>query len=130
MIALLVLGGCGKDDLTKLPVSGESPNMLKSALINTDGNEIGEVTLAEGDNGVSIRVVAEDLGDLSNIVVEADGTVDAIVTTIEVTLQKGKENSILDEDGSTIMIHEKADDYKTDPSGNSGERIACAVIKK
>ncbi len=34
-----------------------------------------------------------------------------------------------DADGSSLVIHEKADDYKTDPAGNSGDRIACAVVK-
>ncbi|HSO59112.1 MAG TPA: superoxide dismutase family protein, partial [Paenisporosarcina sp.] len=44
-------------------------------------------------------------------------------------LEKGKANSLLDEDGSALIIHEKEDDYVTDPSGNSGDRIACAIIK-
>ncbi len=70
------------------------------------------------------------LGDLPNIDVEEDGTINAVVTNIDVTLQQGKENSILDEDGSAIVVHEKADDYKTDPAGNAGDRIACAVLKK
>lgn len=70
------------------------------------------------------------LGDLPNIEVEADGTVNAVVSGVGVTLQSGKENSILDEGGSAIMIHEKADDYKTDPAGNAGNRVACAVVKK
>lgn len=174
VIVLLALSGCGKGDNTKLPVSGKSADRLKAALINTDGEEIGEVILTEGDDGVSIRVTAEGLtpgehgfhihekgectppdfksagghfnptgaehgfdnpkgfhlGDLPNIEVEADGTVDAIVTTANVTLKTGKDNSILDEDGSSLMIHEKADDYVTDPAGNSGDRIACAVINQ
>jgi Cu-Zn family superoxide dismutase len=36
---------------------------------------------------------------------------------------------LLDADGGAIVIHEKADDYKTDPSGNSGKRIICGVFK-
>ncbi|UZM99845.1 superoxide dismutase family protein [Lysinibacillus sp. MHQ-1] len=36
---------------------------------------------------------------------------------------------MLDSDGSSIVIHESADDYKTDPAGNSGARIACGVIQ-
>jgi Cu-Zn family superoxide dismutase len=45
-----------------------------------------------------------------------------------VTLEKGKPNSLLDSDGSSLVIHSTADDYKTDPAGNSGDRIACGVI--
>jgi Cu-Zn family superoxide dismutase len=36
--------------------------------------------------------------------------------------------SLADDDGTALVVHAKADDYKTDPSGASGDRIACAVI--
>ena len=68
-------------------------------------------------------------GDLPNLTVDKDGEVDLEITSPHVTLEKGMANSLLDEDGSALVIHEKADDYKTDPSGNSGDRIACGVIK-
>ena len=70
------------------------------------------------------------LGDLPNIEVDANGKVSAEVTTAEFTMKPGAANSILDNDGSALVIHEKADDYKTDPSGNSGVRIACGAITK
>lgn len=69
-------------------------------------------------------------GDLPNVEVGQDGQLNASVTTAELTLKIGQENSILDDDGSALILHEKEDDYKTDPAGNSGDRIACAVIKK
>lgn len=69
------------------------------------------------------------LGDMPNIVVEEDGTVDLIFLAEGLTLQKDEKNSILDQDGSALVIHESADDYKTDPAGNSGKRIACGIIK-
>lgn len=68
-------------------------------------------------------------GDLPNLEVAEDGTVELEFTTKLVTLMKGHANSLFDKDGSSIVIHEKADDYKTDPSGNSGDRIACGVIE-
>ena len=68
-------------------------------------------------------------GDLPNITVNDEGEVQLNFVTPEFTLEKGKENSLFDKDGSSIVIHEKADDYKTDPSGNSGARIACGVIE-
>lgn len=70
------------------------------------------------------------LGDLPNVEVNPDGQLEAVVTTAELTLKLGQQNSILDDDGSALVIHEKEDDYKTDPSGNSGDRIACAAINK
>ncbi|WP_019412569.1 superoxide dismutase family protein [Paenisporosarcina sp. TG20] len=68
-------------------------------------------------------------GDLPNLKVTKEGEVDLEITSPSVTLTKGKPNSLLDKDGSSLIIHENADDYITDPSGNSGDRIACAVIK-
>jgi superoxide dismutase, Cu-Zn family len=41
---------------------------------------------------------------------------------------KGRANSLFDSDGSALVIHAGADDYKTDPTGNAGDRIACGVI--
>lgn len=68
-------------------------------------------------------------GDLPNLKISQEGEVDVEITTPLLTLEKGKSNSLLDEDGSAIVIHEKVDDYVTDPAGNSGARIACGVIK-
>lgn len=69
------------------------------------------------------------LGDLPNITADETGEVQLNFITADFTLKKGEKTSLLDEDGTSIVIHEKADDYKTDPSGNSGARIACGVIK-
>ncbi|TFE01866.1 superoxide dismutase family protein [Jeotgalibacillus sp. R-1-5s-1] len=68
-------------------------------------------------------------GDLSNLEVDADGTINLSLTVKAVTLEKGSPHSLLDEDGSAIVIHEKADDYHTDPAGNAGKRIVCGEIK-
>jgi len=68
------------------------------------------------------------LGDLPNITPEEDGSVQVEFVAKNLTLEPGMENSILDKDGSAIVIHEDPDDYKTDPAGNSGARIACGVI--
>lgn len=69
-------------------------------------------------------------GDLLNIVVKEDGTVSADLESKTVSLNKGASNSLLKAGGSSLVIHEKADDYVTDPSGNSGNRIACGVIQE
>jgi Cu-Zn family superoxide dismutase len=67
--------------------------------------------------------------DLPNIEVGADGKIKADFITTIVTLTKGEPNSLLRPEGTSLVIHEKADDYVTDPSGNSGNRIACGTIK-
>lgn len=69
-------------------------------------------------------------GDLPNIEVGEDGKIVTQITTDEITLKKGEPNSILDTDGSALVIHADPDDYKTDPAGNSGARVACAAIQK
>jgi Cu-Zn family superoxide dismutase len=66
-------------------------------------------------------------GDLLNIQVQASGDGKASLLDPNVTLGDGP-NSLFHEGGTTIVIHEKTDDYKTDPAGNSGARIACGVI--
>ena len=68
-------------------------------------------------------------GDLLNIEVKADGTARATLKDPMVTLADGP-NSLFHDGGTAIVIHEKVDDYKTDPAGNSGARIACGVIQK
>jgi len=45
-----------------------------------------------------------------------------------VMLPGGQANSLLDDDGSAIIIHQGTDDLQTDPSGNSGDRVICGVI--
>lgn len=67
-------------------------------------------------------------GDLENLVVDEDGKAKVTVTTDAVTLESGKENSLVDEDGTALVIHEGADDNITDPAGDSGTPFACAEI--
>ncbi|MFL5813623.1 MAG: superoxide dismutase family protein [Bdellovibrionia bacterium] len=67
-------------------------------------------------------------GDLNNITVGSDGTVKEKLVVRDVTLRPGAENSLMQSGGTSLVIHEKADDEKSDPAGNSGGRIACGVI--
>ena len=68
-------------------------------------------------------------GDMNNFTVKADGTARVTVTDPRVNLGTGK-NSLFTDGGTALVIHAKGDDMKTDPSGNSGDRIACGVISK
>jgi len=68
-------------------------------------------------------------GDMMNFTVKANGTARTTVKDADVVLGNGSEaNSLLANGGTSIMVHAKADDYKTDPAGNSGDRIACGAI--
>lgn len=66
-------------------------------------------------------------GDLPNIFVGEEALQVEYITD-RVTLEDG-ENALLDDDGAAILIHEGQDDYRTDPAGAAGNRIACGVIQ-
>ena len=68
-------------------------------------------------------------GDMKNFTVKADGTAKGTVLDTDVTLGDG-DNSVFANGGTALMVHAKADDYKTDPTGGAGDRIACGVITK
>ena len=67
------------------------------------------------------------LGDLANFEIGEAGTASTSFLVSGVTLS-GATNALADADGTSLVVHAKADDYKTDPSGNSGDRVACAVL--
>lgn len=64
-------------------------------------------------------------GDLPNVSVSADGSLKTMVTVAGASLAA---SSLADADGAALVIHAKLDDDLTDPSGNSGDRIACAIL--
>jgi Cu-Zn family superoxide dismutase len=68
-------------------------------------------------------------GDLPNLIVDQNGTAQTSIAAPLLNLESGDQTSILDHDGAALVIHAAADDYKTDPSGESGDRIACGVIE-
>ena len=68
-------------------------------------------------------------GDIPNITVDAKGKSKGTVIAPNVTLGDDA-HSVFTGGGTALVIHAKADDGKTDPSGNSGDRIACGVITK
>jgi Cu-Zn family superoxide dismutase len=67
-------------------------------------------------------------GDLNNITVGSDGSVKEEIVVRDVTLRPNEQNSLMKAGGTALVIHEKADDEKSDPAGNAGGRIACGAI--
>jgi superoxide dismutase, Cu-Zn family len=100
----------GKCDAPDFKTAGGhfNPDMKKHGMNNPDGMHAG---------------------DLPNIEVGQDGKAKVSVLAAHVTLDPG-DHSLFHDGGTSLVIHEKADDYMTDPSGNSGNRIACGVIEK
>ncbi len=85
-----------------------NPDMKKHGINNPDGHHNGDLPL--------------------NLVVAADGTVKRTFMSKDVTLAAGAPNSVFANGGTALMVHEKADDMMTDPTGSAGGRIACGVI--
>ncbi len=68
-------------------------------------------------------------GDLPNVIADGSGKIKAEIDAPHITLEEGK-TTIHRKDGASIIITENADDGMTQPTGKSGDRIACGVIVK
>jgi superoxide dismutase, Cu-Zn family len=68
-------------------------------------------------------------GDLLNLHVTAPGKAASEWLADQVTLEPGAPGTLLDADGSALVIHAGADDYQSQPSGDAGSRLACGVIE-
>jgi superoxide dismutase, Cu-Zn family len=68
-------------------------------------------------------------GDLPNLVIPRNGKLDFELFAMDLTLADGP-NTVLDADGTALVIHAKADDYKSQPAGDAGDRIACGAINR
>ena len=66
-------------------------------------------------------------GDMQNIVAGADSSAVVAVSTRGGSLRGA--TGLLDTDGAAVVVHASADDYRSDPAGNSGARIGCGVIR-
>lgn len=88
----------------------------------------GHVGIDEGPHGF-LSDEKQHPGDLPNLIVGENGKAEVELYTSMVSLSGG-EHPLLDDDGSSLMIHEAADDHITQPIGGSGARIACGDIIK
>lgn len=64
-------------------------------------------------------------GDMPNLVVASDGS-----AKMDYAIRGARLTEMLDADGAALVIHAKADDQMTDPSGNSGDRLACGAFSR
>ena len=86
----------------------------------------GHVNHDDAKHGL-LNAEGPDQGDLPNIYANADGSVNAEVSSESVALTG--EQGLQDKDGSALVIHASEDDHTSQPIGNAGARVACAVIK-
>ncbi|SDK08271.1 superoxide dismutase family protein [Sediminibacillus albus] len=82
----------------------------------------------EGNQHGLMHPEGAHLGDLPNVEVDAEGMAEAELMVNGATLTDGK-NSLLKEDGTSLVLHDGQDDGVSQPGGESGERIACGKIQ-
>jgi Cu-Zn family superoxide dismutase len=87
-----------------------NPDQKKHGINNPEGHHNGDIPV--------------------NLTVKADGADKVSVKVPGVSLDPNSPNSLFTNGGTSIVIHQKADDMVTDPSGNSGNRIACGIIAR
>jgi Cu-Zn family superoxide dismutase len=102
-------GDCGTPDFKSAGAHVHTTTTVVHGLLNPDGN---------------------DNGDLPNLFAAADGSATTEVFSHLVSLNgAGGRPALLDADGSSIVVHASPDDYKSQPIGGAGARVACGVVK-
>ncbi len=123
--------------LIELDLKGLAPG-ANAIHIHTSGNCNAKVAFTSAGPDLSFEATklhgflaphGPHPGDLPNEFAAQDGTLHASLISNAISLGNGKK-SIFDRDGASIIVHAKADDYVSQPAGNSGDRIACGVIER
>lgn len=129
-VGLAQLRNRGTDWALAIGVSGQTPGEHGIHLHDAGRCEGPDFASAKGhlnpagkSHGAS-NPAGMHAGDLPNLQVEPDGTAQVILPVpgpVEAA-------TIFDTDGTAIVVHAAADDYRSDPAGNSGKRVACGVL--
>mgnify|MGYP001156638717 CR=1 FL=1 len=114
--------------LKGLPPGPHGFHILETGKCDGDFKSAGGIYNPHGAKHGYLNEEGSMIGDLPNLFASAAGDVEAEVLNPFVTLSKESAESLFDADGSALIIHERADDHKSEPEGNVGARIACGVI--
>lgn len=116
-------------DITKLPPDDHAIHIHENGVctgpkFDSAGGHFAPTTKGHGfDSHEGFHA-----GDMANITVGADGKGKFEIVNSNVTMEAGA-TSVMKTGGTALVIHEKADDYKSQPAGNAGSRLACGEIK-
>jgi superoxide dismutase, Cu-Zn family len=119
-----------KLDLKNLPVGQHAVHIhARSAGYAPDFKSAGGHFNPENKQHGTLNPMGHHAGDLPQNVEIGEGHVGQATFKVDyLSLDPASPNSILANGGTAIIVHEKPDDMKTDPTGNAGKRIACGVI--
>ena len=119
-----------KLDLKNLPVGEHAVHIHAKPLCDApDFKTAGGHFNPENKQHGTLNPMGHHAGDLPQNVIIGEGHVGQATFKVDyLSLDPASPNSIIANGGTAIVVHEKADDMKTDPTGNAGNRIACGVI--
>lgn len=118
-------GSLVEADLTGLPAGSHAFHVHETGDCSGDFKAAGGHYAPDGNDHGLRRAGGPHAGDFPNIHVPEDGT----LTVDYVNDRLALDEHLFDDDGAAIVIHAGADDYKSQPAGDAGSRIACGVIE-
>ncbi len=113
-------------NVTGLVPGGHGFHIHEFGRCSPDFSAAGDHFAPENSGHGYLDVDGDHAGDMPNIYAAADGTAQADAFNDAITLASGRKNSVMDDDGSAIIVHEKPDTYGAD--AGAGGRVACGVI--
>jgi Cu-Zn family superoxide dismutase len=131
-VTLVDLGGTGvlvRASLTNLPAGPHALHFHDVGLCEAPFTSAGGHFNPSGRQHGFMNPQGEHAGDLPNFTASADGTANLEMLAPSVSLGAGAE-SLLGGDGTAMMVHATGDDYRSDPAGEAGDRIACGVVER
>lgn len=116
-------------NLSGLPPGTHAINIYDQDVCGPDREEAGVHFSPEGRAHGFLMNGGPHAGDLPNIHVPQSGDLILQMFNQRISLEAGARNTLLDEDGSSVLIHSEPDDYITQPSGGVHQRLSCGVIE-
>lgn len=112
--------------LANLPPGGHAFHIHETGVCEPPFKSAGgHLSMPDGTHGY-LNPEGPHLGDMPNIHVPESGSLELEVMTRVTDMSE----QLFDDDGSSLVIHQGIDDYRTEPAGEAGKRIACGVIEQ